>query len=255
MRSAQVRGGQHAPRRPGGSDWDSKSENLIRCIVTETRPEPFDYRAFIAKHGGGTVMKCGDKQIIYAQGDPADALFYIASGAVKVTILSEFGKEAVIAILGAGDFFGEAGLDGRPSQNSTITTTGESEIVRLDRAVVMRALRDDAEFARIFLGFLLQRNQKLQADLLDQLFNSSEKRLARILLTLAQTGASTQSSTINMAINQEMLATMVGTTRSRINQFMNKFRKLGYIDYNGKIEVRNSLLNLILHDHPPHDDT
>lgn len=157
----------------------------IRRIVTVTRPERFDYRAFLAKHGGGTVMKCGAKQIIYAQGDSADALFYIASGSVKVMIVSEFGKEAVIGILGPGDFLGEGGLDGRPSQNSTITTTAESEIVRLDRTVVMRALRDDAEFARIFLAFLLQRNQKLQADLPDQLFDSSEKRLARILLTLA----------------------------------------------------------------------
>ena len=216
--------------------------------MAEDQEEHFDYRAFIAKHGGGTVTKFSDKHTVYAQGDTADALFYIVSGSVKVTIFSEYGKEAVIGILSAGDFFGEGCLDGKLQQNSSIAATSDSEIVRLDRAVIVRALRDDPAFAKLFVGFLLERNQKLQADLIDQLFNSSEKRLARILLTLANTGLGTQSNTITMAISQEMLATMVGTTRSRINQFMNKFRKLGYIDYNGKIEVKNFLLNLILHD-------
>ena len=154
----------------------------------------------------------------------------------------------MIGILAAGDFFGEGCLDGQLLRNSTIAATCDSEIVRLDRAVVVRALHEDPPFAQLFMHFVLDRNQKLQADLIDQLFNSSEKRLARILLTLANTGLGTKSNTITMAINQEMLATMVGTTRSRINQFMNKFRKLGYIDYNGNIEVNNSLLNFILHD-------
>jgi CRP/FNR family cyclic AMP-dependent transcriptional regulator len=221
--------------------------------MAETQEEHFDYRAFIAKHGGGTVTKFSDKHTVYAQGDTADALFYIAGGTVKVTIFSEYGKVAVIGILAAGDFFGEGCLDGQLMRNSSIAATSDSEIVRFDRAVIVRALHDDPAFAKLFVGFLLERNQKLQADLIDQLFNSSEKRLARILLTLANTGLGTQSNTITMAINQEMLATMVGTTRSRINQFMNKFRKLGYIDYNGKIEVNNSLLNLILHDQPPSD--
>lgn len=221
--------------------------------MEDKKSEAFDYRAFIAKHGGGMMSKYADKQTIYAQGDNADALFYIVDGAVKVTILSEYGKEAVIGILGAGDFFGEGCLDGQLARNSTITATAASEIVRLDRAIVVAALNDDPAFAQSFMHFMLDRNQKLQADLIDQLFNSSEKRLARILLTLANTGLGTQSNTITMAINQEMLATMVGTTRSRINQFMNKFRKLGYIDYNGHIEVNNSLLNLILHDQPQSD--
>jgi CRP/FNR family cyclic AMP-dependent transcriptional regulator len=225
------------------------------CVMAEDQEKHFDYRAFVANHGGGIVSKFTDKHTVYAQGDSADALFYIVSGTVKVTIFSEYGKEAVIGILAAGDFFGEGCLDGQLLRNSTIAATSASEIVRLERAVVVRALHDDPAFAQLFMLFILDRNQKLQADLIDQLFNSSEKRLARILLTLANTGLGTQSNTIAMAINQEMLATMVGTTRSRINQFMNKFRKLGYIDYNGKIEVHNSLLNLILHDLPQGDNT
>lgn len=216
--------------------------------MAEEQDKNFNYRAFIAKHGAGSVTKYDDRQTVYAQGDAADALFYIVSGSVKVTIFSEYGKEAVIGILAAGDFFGEGCLDGQLLRNSTIATTSDSEIVRLDRTAVVRALHEDPAFAELFMHFVLDRNQKLQADLIDQLFNSSEKRLARILLTLANTGLGTKSNTISMAINQEMLATMVGTTRSRINQFMNKFRKLGYIDYNGNIEVNNSLLNLILHD-------
>ena len=213
----------------------------------------FDYRGFIAKHGGATVVKFADEQTIYAQGDPSDALFYIVSGAVKVTVISEYGKEAVVGILRAGDFFGEGCLDGPPSRNSTIVATADSEIVRIDRAVAARELHDDAAFGEVFMSFLLQRNQKLQGDLLDQLFNSSEKRLARILLILANSEMGAQTTTIPMALSQETLATMVGTTRSRINQFMNKFRRLGYIDYNGKIEVRNSLVNLIL-DRPQQSD-
>ena len=217
-------------------------------VVTENLDDKdgtFDYRSFIARHGGA-LLKVADKQTVYVQGDPVDALFYVASGAIKITIISEFGKEAVVGILSAGDFFGEGCLDAELSRKSTMTATADSEIVRMEKTAVARALHDDPQFTKTIVNFLLQRNRKLQADLLDQLFNSSEKRLARILLTLANSGGGPQSSTIPMAISQEMLATMVGTTRSRINQFMNKFRKLGYIDYDGKIEVRNSLMNLIL---------
>jgi CRP/FNR family transcriptional regulator, cyclic AMP receptor protein len=219
-----------------------------RCGMAKAEITIFDFQNFIAKHRAGTVAKYVDRQTVYAQGDPSDALFYIANGTVKVTIFSEFGKEAVIAVLGPGDFFGEGCLDGHLLRNSTITTTGACEIVRFDRATIKRALNSDAVFAHLFLTYILDRNQKLQADLIDQLFNSSEKRLARILMTLANSEMSSQSHSITIPINQEMLANMVGTTRSRINQFMNKFRKMGYIDYNGHIEVRNSLLNLILHD-------
>jgi CRP/FNR family transcriptional regulator, cyclic AMP receptor protein len=225
----------------------------LRKMAEEEKEPRFDYRAFQAKHGGATVTKYSDKQTVYAQGDKADALYYIVSGSVKVTIYSEYGKEAVIGILTAGDFFGEGCVDGQIMRNSSIVTTSECEIARIDIGVVSRALDSDPDFAKLFMHFILDRNQKLQSDMIDQLFNSSEKRLARILLTLANTGLGTQSNTITMAINQEMLATMVGTTRSRVNQFMNKFRKLGYINYNGNIEVNNSLLNLILHDQPQSD--
>jgi CRP-like cAMP-binding protein len=221
--------------------------------MTNEAHENFDYRTFIARHGGA-VSNYSDRQPVYMQGDQADALFYIVRGTVKVTIFSEYGKEAVIALLGAGDFFGEGCVDGQLLRNSTISATSHCEIARFDRALVNRALNEDPRFAALFMHFILDRNQKLQADLIDQLFNSSEKRLARILLTLANSGLGTQSNVITMAINQEMLATMVGTTRSRINQFMNKFRKLGYIDYNGNIKVNNSLLNLILHEQPNGND-
>jgi CRP/FNR family cyclic AMP-dependent transcriptional regulator len=217
--------------------------------MTEVKHQHFDYQAFVAKHGGA-VSNYADRQVVYLQGDPADALFYIVSGTVKVTIFSEYGKEAVIALLGVNDFFGEGCLDGQLLRNSTIAATSHCEIARFDRTTINRALSEDTAFASLFMHFILERNQKLQADLIDQLFNSSEKRLARILLTLANSGLGTQSNVITMAINQEMLATMVGTTRSRINQFMNKFRKLGYIEYNGHIKVNNSLLNLILHEQP-----
>ena len=210
--------------------------------------EHFDYRTFMAKHAGATVSKYGDHQTIYAQGDPANALFYIIDGSAKVTVISEHGKEGVVAMLSAGDFFGEGCIDGHLLQSSTITATSASEIARIDRNIVNLALKTDPTFSDFFLHFMLDRNQKLQADLIDQLFNSSEKRLARILLTLATTGLGDQSNLIDIPITQETLANMVGTTRSRINQFMMRFRKLGYIDYNGKIRVHNSLLNIILSD-------
>jgi CRP-like cAMP-binding protein len=221
--------------------------------MAQAENQLFDYRTFIARHAAGAVSKYGDRQVVYAQGGPSDALFYIASGSVKVTILSEFGKEAVIAILGPGDFFGEGCVDGQLLRSSTITTTGASEIARFDRSIISGALKDDPAFAELFVHFILDRNQKLQADLVDQLFNSSEKRLARILLTLANSGLGLQSNIISIPVNQEMLANMVGTTRSRINQFMNKFRKMGFIEYNGHIKVNNSLLNVILHEQPPDD--
>jgi CRP-like cAMP-binding protein len=221
--------------------------------MTRHERDYFDVHGFIARHGGA-ISKYADRQIVYAQGDPSDALFYIVSGTVKVAVNSEYGKEAVIAILEARDFFGVRCLVGDLLRSSTIVTTSVSEIARFDRAIIVRALSDDASFANVFLKFILDRNQKLQADLVDQIFNSSEKRLARTLLMLANSGLGTQSSFITFAIDQEMLANMVGTTRSRINQFMNKFRRLGYIEYNGKIKVNNSLLNLILRDQPDSDN-
>jgi CRP-like cAMP-binding protein len=213
----------------------------------------FDYRAFIARYGG-SVSAYADKQSVYVQGDPADALFYIASGAVKITIHSEHGKEAVIGILTAGEFFGEGAVDERTLRGSTVTATGECEVARFERAAVALALAEDSAFAKLFMHLILDRIRKLRADLINRLFNSSEKRLARILLTLASTGLGERSNVIPIAVNQEMLASMVGTTRSRINQFMNKFRKLGYIDYNGRITVHGSLSNLVPHAHTHGDE-
>jgi CRP/FNR family transcriptional regulator, cyclic AMP receptor protein len=216
------------------------------------KPEGFDYRALAAKYSGVTTSKFAEGDVVFAQGDPVKAVYYIISGSFKVTIISEHGKEAVISILGPGDFFGEGCLDGHLLQSSTISSTTAGEIVRFDRSTILQALKDDPVFSNLFLRFILDRNQKLQADLVDQLFNSSEKRLARILMTLASVGLNDRSSIITIPIAQETLANMVGTTRSRINQFMTKFRKLGYIDYDDQIRVHNSLLNIIL-DSRPHD--
>jgi CRP/FNR family transcriptional regulator, cyclic AMP receptor protein len=209
--------------------------------------ESFDYPSFIARNPGKAALKeYSDHQIVYAQGDAADALFFIVSGSVKIGVVSERGKEGVIALLGPGNFFGQAVLDGRRKRVSTATTTSACKIVRLDADVVMQALAADPAFSRVFVRFLLGRTEQLKADLIDQLFNSSEKRLARILLTLANTGIDTQANLIAFPISQEVLAHMVGTTRSRINQFMNKFRKLGYVEYDDRIKVYNSLMNVVL---------
>jgi CRP-like cAMP-binding protein len=229
-----------SPNRPGA-----------RIMVTQNESAAdngFDCRAFMAKYGGVTVSNFQANDVIYAQGDRADALFYIVSGSVKVAILSDQGKEAVIALLGPGDFFGEGGLNGRPDRTSSVIVTSLSEICRLNLDAIKRALAADPEFSKRFFKFILQRNEKLKADLIAQLFNSSEKRLARILLTLANPRPDEQSSVIPLPITQEMLAQMVGTTRARINQFMRKFRELGYIEYDGAIRVRDSLQNVILED-------
>jgi CRP/FNR family transcriptional regulator, cyclic AMP receptor protein len=216
------------------------------------KPEGFDYRALAAKYSGVTTSKFAEGDVVFAQGDPVKAVYYIISGSFKVTIVSEHGKEAVIAMLRPGDFFGEGCLDGQLLQNSTIASTAAGEIVRFDRATMLQAFEDDPAFSNLFLRFILDRNQKLQADLVDQLFNSSEKRLARILTIMASVAHDSQPTVIAVPLTQETLANMVGTTRSRINQFMTKFRKLGYIDYNGHIKVHNSLFNIItdtrLHD-------
>jgi CRP/FNR family cyclic AMP-dependent transcriptional regulator len=211
-----------------------------------SKRERFDYQAFTAKYAGATIAKYADRQTIYAQGDPADAIFYIISGIVKISVISEHGKEGIVAILRPGDFFGEGCLSFRRTRATTVTAASACEIVRLGQATAIRALQEDPAFPALFMAFLLERNEKLKNDFLDQLFNSSEKRLARILITLARIEIGDQSSFIFPQVTQETLANMVGTTRSRINQFMTKFRKLGYIEYNGQIRVHNSLVNIIL---------
>jgi CRP-like cAMP-binding protein len=225
----------------------------IRNMPSASDDAPFDYRAFLAKYSNGTAAaRYEPGQIIYAQGDPADSVFYIVSGLAKVTVISEQGKEGVLAILRQGEFFGERCLAGQDLRRNVNTiAANQCEIIKSDCAVIQRALEDDANFVKFFLKMMLDRNRKTQDDLIDQLFFSSEKRLARILLSLADTNPRSDSNLISVPITQETLASMVGTTRSRISQFMTKFRKLGYIDYGDQIRVHHSLLNIILNERSP----
>ncbi len=187
---------------------------------------------------------------MFAQGDPADAVFYIQKGKVKVTVVSEQGKEAVVAILAADEFFGEGCLAGQAQRIATAAAMTESVIVRLEKAAIVRVIHQEPAFSEMFIAHLLGRTIRVEADLVDQLFNSSEKRLARVLLLLANFGKEGKPEPIIAKISQETLAEMIGTTRSRVSFFMNKFRKLGFIHYNGGIEVHSSLLNAVLHDQP-----
>jgi CRP/FNR family transcriptional regulator, cyclic AMP receptor protein len=224
-----------------------KREAFVRKRVKAS----FDPQIFLAKVGEGkTISKYRKNQTIFAQGQAADAVFYIQEGKVKLTVISEEGKEAVVAILGPGHFFGEGCLNGRQLRLKTARATDECVITRLEKAVMVAALHDEPDFSELFMSYLLTRNSRIEEDLIDQLFNSSEKRLARLLLLLANFGKEGNSEPIVGKYSQETLAEMIGTTRSRVSFFMNKFRKLGFIEYNGKIEVHNSLLNVVLYDKP-----
>jgi len=213
---------------------------------------PFDPKTFLTKvNGGRTISDFRSDQIVYAQGTPADSVFYIQKGKAKVTILSEQGKEAVVAVLGNGDFFGEGCLAGQVLRLATVSTLTECVIVRMTKESIIRVIHEEPSFAELFISHLLARNVRVEEDLVDQLFNSSEKRLARTLLLLANFGKEkSEPEPILANISQETLAEMIGTTRSRVSAFMNKFRKLGLIDYNGHIEVHRSLLNVVLHEKP-----
>jgi CRP/FNR family transcriptional regulator, cyclic AMP receptor protein len=212
---------------------------------------PFDPKVFLAKVNGGRVISNYWKdQTVFRQGDPANSVFYIQSGKVKATVVSEQGKEAVVAILGADDFFGEGCLAGQPLRLSTVSAMTECVIVRIAKADITRVIHEEPAFAELFISHLLSRNSRVEEDLVDQLFNSSEKRLARVLLLLANFGKEGRPEPVIAKISQETLAEMIGTTRSRVSFFMNKFRELGLIDYNGHIEVHSSLLNVVLHDQP-----
>jgi CRP/FNR family cyclic AMP-dependent transcriptional regulator len=220
-----------------------------------TRRPSFDPKSFLAKVGEGrSIGEYRKGQIVFSQGDAADAVFYIQKGKAKVTVLSEHGKEAVVAILGANEFFGEACLAGQAQRIATVTTMAESVIVRLERTAIFRVIHLEPAFSEMFIAHLLERAIRVEADLVDQLFNSSEKRLARLLLLLANFGKESKPELIIAKISQETLADMIGTTRSRVSFFMNKFRKLGLIAYNGDseggIEVHSSLLNVVLHEQP-----
>jgi CRP/FNR family transcriptional regulator, cyclic AMP receptor protein len=204
--------------------------------------------------GGKSESKYQSGQIVYAQGDPAAFVFYVRAGKARVAIVSEEGKEAIVAIHLPGNFFGEECLTGHKLRMATVTALTECELVRLPKASIVRALHDDVEFSELFTRFLLERNIRVQEDLVDQLLNSTEKRLARLLLILANYGKEDRPEPIVPKINQETLAEMIGTSRTHVNHFMNKFRQLGLIDYNGdtrgEIKVNRSLLNLMLHEKP-----
>ncbi len=209
----------------------------------------FDAEAFLTSVGAGrSSARYPAKKRIFRQGDPADAVYFIQSGKVKLTVISEQGKEAVIAMLGAGDFFGEGCLAGQPLHMATAVAMSDATIVRIEMETMIRVLHEEPKLSEMFMGFLLSRNIQFEADLVDQLFNSSERRLARILLLLANFGKEGKMETVIPKISQEVLAAKVGTTRSRVNYFMNKFRKLGFIEYNGKLKVHSSLLNIVVHD-------
>jgi CRP-like cAMP-binding protein len=193
-------------------------------------------------------VACRKAQVLLVQGAQADTLFYLQQGTIKVSVLSEQGKEAVIAVLGPGSFFGEGCLAGQKVHMASAIAMTDCVVTRLERSAVIRMLHEDQAFSELFTAYLLERKIRVEADLVDQLFNSSEKRLARILLILANFGKEGKPEPILPAISQETLAEMIGTTRSRVSFFMNKFRSLGFIDYNGHIEVHSSLLNVVLHD-------
>lgn len=215
------------------------------------KKQSFNVEAFLNTVGGGrSVASYQRNERVYSQGDPADAVFYIQKGKVKVCVVSERGKEAVVALHGNGDFFGEGCLNGHSLRTATVVTMTECVITRIKKAAIVRVLHDEPKFSEMFVAYLLARNSRVEEDLVDQLFNSSEKRLARVLLLMANFGKEGNPEPIIPKISQETLAEMVGTTRARVSSFMNKFRKLGFINYNGTLEVHNSLLNVVLHDNP-----
>jgi CRP-like cAMP-binding protein len=218
------------------------------------KPQPtngdmvFDPEAFLARAGlGRKILNLKKNDTAYAQGDPTDAIFYVQRGQLRVTVTSANGKEATLALVGAGEFLGEdCMVSAHPLRLATATAMTECALLRISKGEMVRALHQEPAFSNVFVSFLLTRNARIQADLVDQLFNSSEKRLARILLLLAQFGKESRPETVVPKISQEILAEMIGTTRSRVSFFMNRFRKLGFVEYNGEIRVHNSLLNIFL---------
>jgi len=220
-------------------------------MATSRTRKSFNVKVFLTTVEGGTsVSNYRKKRRIFAQGDVADSVLYVQEGQVKLSIISERGKEAVVALHNKGDFFGEGCLSGQPLRLATATATTDCVITRLDKATVVRVLHDEPKFSEMFLTYILARNARVEEDLVDQLFNSSEKRLARLLLLMANFGKEGRPEPVIAKVSQETLAEMVGTTRSRVSFFMNKFRKLGFIEYNGELKIHNSLLNMVLHDNP-----
>lgn len=222
-----------------------------RSVVKGKDGAGFDPAVFFATAAKGrAISRHSPKAILFAQGDAANAVFYIKSGKVKVTVVSKQGKEAVVAILGADEFVGEGCLIGQPKRLATATAMTDCETMRVEMLEIHRVLRDEPAFSQMFISHILARNARVEADLVDQLFNSTEKRLARVLLLLANFGKEGRPEPIVAKISQETLAEMIGTTRSRVSHFMNKFRQLGFIDYNGHLEIHSSLLSVVLSEQP-----
>jgi len=220
-------------------------------IKRKKKAPPFDPKAFLSKMTEGhTVSNFRKDEIVYTQGQPADSVFYMHKGKAKITVLSEQGKEAVVALLGVGDFFGEGCLAAQPRRMATASAMTDCIIARMAKEDVVRVIHEQPAFSELFISHLLARNIRVEEDLVDQLFNSSEKRLARVLLLLAKFGKENKPEPVIAKISQETLAEMISTTRSRVSFFMNKFRQLGFITYNGHIEVHSSLLNVVLHEKP-----
>ena len=213
--------------------------------------DTFDAQIFLAKMGHGkTILEFDKGQNVFEQGDAADTVYYIQKGSIKLTVLSDQGKEAVVGILEPGQFFGEGCLNGHKLRISTTTAMENCIVTAITKPAMIAALHDEPTFSELFMAYLLTRNSRIEEDLIDQLFNSSERRLARMLLLLANFGKEGSPQPISPHVSQETLAEMIGTTRSRVSFFMNKFRKLGLISYNGHIEVNSSLLSAVLHDRP-----
>jgi CRP/FNR family cyclic AMP-dependent transcriptional regulator len=230
-------------------DWEAVVQHMAPTKTAPKTKPRFNAQAFLAKVGTGRALaEHRPAQVIFSQGDAADAIFYIQKGKVKLTVVSNQGKEAVIAILGAGEFFGEGCLAGQIKRMATAATMSACSVTRLEKTAAIRVLHEEPSFSEMFVQHLLARSIRIEEDLVDQLFNSSEKRLARVLLLLANFGKEGKPETAIAKISQETLAEIVGTTRSRVSFFMNKFRKLGFIDYNGTLKVHSSLLSIVLHD-------
>jgi CRP/FNR family cyclic AMP-dependent transcriptional regulator len=219
--------------------------------MTRRESLPFDPKVFLSNEDGGrTISNFAKNSIVCAQGDAADSIFYLESGTAKLTVVSALGKEAVVALLDAGDFFGEGCLAGQVRWLATVSALSECRVVRISKKTAIEIIHEQPAFAELFIKHLLDRKLRVEEDLVDQLFNSSEKRLARTLLILANFGKEGEPEPVIAKISQETLAEIIGTTRSRVSFFMNKFRKLGLIDYNGRIKVHRSLLNVVLHEKP-----
>jgi CRP-like cAMP-binding protein len=228
---------------------NGKGKPALATAIQKT--QPVDWAAFLSGiDRGKTTLEYGANRTIFMQGDPADSVFYLHQGKVKLAVTSQQGKEAIVTVLGDNEFFGEGCLAGQPLRISTAVAVTDCTLYRIEKALMVRLLHERHEISELFTMHLLSRNIRFEEDLVDQLFNSSEKRLARILLLLAHFGKESRTETVHPGINQEHLAQMVGTTRSRVSQFMNKFRKLGFVDYTGSgaLTVNSGLLGIVLHD-------